>query len=289
MSDKVLRFIVPEDIETIKARTFLRKYCNVSARMIARLKREKDGILREGKILRTIDTLKGGEVVELRLPEDTNSVVAVEGDLNILFEDDHIIIFDKPAGTPVHPTKVHQLNTLANFLSYRQQQTGENYTFRAINRLDKDTSGIVVVAKDKYTAKALFDSIGKIYYAVCEGIIDSAGTIDKPIRLLEGHTIQRTTADDGARSVTHYKPLKIVNNHTLLEVTLETGHTHQIRCHFSSIGHSLAGDDMYGGSREYITRQALHCGSVTFTHLITKEEITIVSELPEDIKRLIEE
>ncbi len=289
MERKQLVFVVPPECDNINANVFLKKHCKVSARMITRLKREKDGIIRNNKILRTIDTVYRGDKIILNLPEDKNSIMPIKGNLTVLYEDEYIIAVDKPKNMPVHPTKIHQLDTLANFLVYMQKQKGESYTFRAINRLDKDTSGVVVIAKDRYTASFLFGNLNKTYVAVCEGIITGNGTIDKGIKLLEGHTIQRTTADDGARSVTHYKAIKNINNHTLLEIKLETGHTHQIRCHFSSIGHPLAGDDMYGGSTKLINRQALHCIEVIFTHPITKEIMKIKSPLPDDIQNLVTE
>lgn len=287
MERKQLIFVVPPECDNMNANVFLKKHCKVSARMITRLKREKNGIIRDNKILRTIDTVFRGDKIILNLPEDKNSIVPVKGDLTVLYEDEYIIAVDKPPNMPVHPTKIHQLDTLANHLVYMQKEKGESYTFRAINRLDKDTSGVVVIAKDRYTASFLFGNLDKTYVAVCEGIITGSGTIDKGIKLLDGHTIQRTTADDGARSVTHYKAIKNINNHTLLEIKLETGHTHQIRCHFSSIGHPLAGDDMYGGSTKLIKRQALHCNEVIFTHPITKEIMKIKSPLPYDIQNLV--
>ena len=289
MSVKQLRFIVPEDCDGMTARTFLRKRCNVSARIITLLKRKKSGILRNGENLKTIDILHCGDEIVLNLPQDKNEITPIEGDLNIVYEDEHIIAVDKPFGMPVHPTKVHQENTLANILKYIQEQKGESYTFRAVNRLDKDTSGIVLIAKDKYTATALQNKVDKIYIAVCEGIIENSGTIDKPIRLLEGHTVQRTVADDGKPAVTHYTPLKSDGVHTMLRITLETGRTHQIRCHMAGIDHPLAGDDMYGGSLDYINRQALHCASVEFIHPITNEKIKIDTKLPEDIEQIIKE
>lgn len=287
MSSNQLVFTVPEDCDGMKARTFLRKRCGVSARIITLLKREKDGILKDNKILRTVDIVNSGDKIILKLPEDKNEIAPVKGDLKILYEDDYIIAIDKPAGMPVHPTKVHQLDTLANILKYFQNERGESYTFRAVNRLDKDTSGIVLIAKDKYTATALQSNVNKTYLAVCEGVISDSGTIDEPIRLLEGHTVQRTTAPDGKHAVTHYKPIQSDEKHTLLSITLETGRTHQIRCHLASIGHPLAGDDMYGGSLEYIKRQALHCNGVSFVHPIKGEQIVIESKLPEDIDKII--
>lgn len=286
MSFKKLEFTVPESCNNTTVKTFLRKNCAVSARIIAQLKREKDGILRDNKNIKTIDILKSGEKVVLNLPDEENNIKPVKGDLNILFEDEYIIVFDKPYGIPVHPTKVHQTNTLANFHSYMQKALNQNYKFRAVNRLDKDTSGIVVAAKDKYTASYLFNNIDKTYFAVCEGKINCSGTIDKPIKIKDGHSIQRICALDGQKSITHYEPISVNNNHTLLKIKLETGRTHQIRVHFSSIGHPLAGDDMYGGSLEFINRQALHCGEVNFIHPFSKEKIIIKSDLPMDIKKL---
>ncbi len=287
MERKKVIFTVPLECDGMNANVFLRKHCNVSARMITRLKREKDGIIRDNQLLRTIDTVHFGDVVILNMPVDKNDIIPVKGKLDILFEDESIIIIDKPYDMPVHPTKIHQRDTLANYLVYMQKQRGESYTFRAINRLDKDTSGIVVIAKDRYSASNLFGTLNKTYYAVCEGLIFGSGTIDKPIKLLEGHTIQRATADDGARAVTHYKAVEHSKNHTLLEINLETGRTHQIRCHFSSINHPLAGDDMYGGSLSFIKRQALHCGAVDFIHPITKEKTEIKSLLPCDIQNIL--
>ena len=289
MSAKQLVFTVPEECDGIKLRTFLRHHCNVSARIITLLKREKNGILRDNKILRTIDIVGSGDRIILNLPEDKNDITPIKGYLKILYEDQYLIALDKPFGVPVHPTKVHQADTLANILKYIQNERGERYTFRAVNRLDKDTSGIVIIAKDKFTATALVNSVKKTYLAVCEGVISESGTVDKPIKLLEGHTVQRTTGSDGKKTITHYSPLKNDGRHTLLSITLETGRTHQIRCHMADIGHPLAGDDMYGGHLNYIKRQALHCNSASFIHPILKEKIIINSDLPSDIRQIIKE
>lgn len=289
MSSKTLLFTVPENCNGMTARTFLRRHCGVSARILTLLKREKAGIIRDDKILRTVDTVRFGDRIILNLPDDKNEITPVEGELKILFEDEYVIAIDKPSNMPVHPTKVHQTDTLANILKYIQIQKGESYTFRAINRLDKDTSGIVLIAKDKFSATALSGNVQKTYKAVCEGVITESGMIDKPIRLLEGHTVQRTAAENGKHAVTHFEPLYNDKKHTLISVTLETGRTHQIRCHMASIGHPLAGDDMYGGSLDYIKRQALHCDSVSLIHPITKDRIIINSDLPEDIDKIIKE
>lgn len=287
MSDKQIFFTVPPECDNMNANVFLKKHCKVSARMITRLKREKDGIIRDGKILRTIDNVFAGDKIILNLPATENNIQPVKGELDIAYEDDYVIVINKPYNMPVHPTKIHQEDTLANILVYLQQQKGESYIFRAINRLDKDTSGLVVIAKDRYCAAVLPKTLEKVYVAICEGIIEGSGTIDKPIGLLEGHTIQRAIMENGEHSVTHYKAVKSNNNHTLLEIKLETGRTHQIRCHFSGIGYPLAGDDMYGGSLEFIQRQALHCQKVTFEHPITGERIEVISETPKDMLNIL--
>lgn len=283
MQNRNLKFVVPDECDRMSAKVFLKKHCNVSARMLAQLKRENEGILRNNKIIKTIDTVYSGDIIELNLPKDCNNIVPTKGELDILYEDDYLIALDKPYNMTVHPTKIYQENTLANYLSYYQKTKGESYTVRVINRLDKDTSGIVIVAKNKFVASYLFNNLKKTYIALCEGIICGSSTIDKPIRLLEGHTVQRTTAADGKRAITHYKAISHSKEHTLLEITLETGRTHQIRCHLSSIGHPLAGDDMYGGSLKFISRQALHCNKVIFTHPINHNVIEIKSQLSNDI------
>ena len=278
-----IEFTVPDEYNGADAKSFLRRYCKVSARTLSKLKRTNLGITRNNALLKTTDILKAGDVVVLSLPDDVNEIVPTKGDLDILFEDDYVMVVNKPPLMPAHPTKIHQEDTLANVISYYMKQKGEHYTFRAINRLDRDTSGCLLIAKDRYTAHALPRSVCKEYVAVCEGVIDSSGTVNRPIKVMEGRSIQRIVSDDGALAVTHYYPVLTANNHTLTRFVLETGRTHQIRCHISSIAHPLAGDDMYGGSLEYITRQALHCRKMSFTHPITNQKIEIISGIPADI------
>ncbi len=286
--EKTLRFTVPAEYDKVDAKTFLRKYCGVSARTLSKLKRTNLGITRNNELLKTTDTLNCGEIVILAMPDDINEIKEVEGELDILFEDKHILVVNKPCLMPVHPTKIHQEDTLANIVAHYMNKNGEHYTFRAINRLDRDTSGCVLLAKDRYTANLLPSSVEKEYIAVCEGVIECCGTVDKPIKVMEGRSIQRIVAEDGAPSVTHYFPERIANNHTLVRLVLETGRTHQIRCHMSSIGYPLAGDDMYGGSLEYISRQALHCHKIRFVHPVSHKTIEIVAEIPQDILSVLE-
>ncbi len=281
--EKTIEFVVPADCDKIDTKTFLRRHCNISARTLSKLKRTNLGISRNGELLKTTDILRAGEIVVLAMPDDVNDIKPIKGKLDILFEDEYIIVLNKPPFMPVHPTKIHQEDTLANVLRYYADEKGENYTFRAINRIDRDTSGCVLIAKDRFTANSLPKTVKKEYIAVCEGEIESSGTVNKPIKVMEGRSIQRVVSDDGAPSITHYFPIFSKCSHTLTRFILETGRTHQIRCHMSSIGYPLAGDDMYGGSLDVIKRQALHCYKVSFTHPITFENFEVVAHIPPDI------
>ena len=245
------------------------------------------GILRSDDLLYAQDKVYVGDEITLRLPPDENDIVPVKGELDILFEDDYLLIVNKPALMPVHPTKIHQLDTLANIVSDYQQSRGERYTFRALNRLDKDTSGCVIIVKDRISYSLVRPTIQKTYIAVCERNIEEAGTIDLPIALENDSKIKRCVRDDGARAITHYTPIACGNGHTMCEVCLETGRTHQIRCHMSYIGHPLAGDDLYGGSLEYINRQALHCRTVGLIHPVTKEHIKLKTSVPSEFEAIL--
>ncbi len=266
MSLKSFDFTVNEKNDGATVRDFLRRSCGITARSMTVLKYSDGGIFRAEQSLRSCDIVHAGDVITLKLPGEANEITPVEGDLDILFEDDYLLLIDKPAHMPVHPTKTHQLDTLANIVSYHQRSRGESYIFRALNRLDKDTSGCVLIAKDRLTYALVKDNIEKSYVAICEGIIKEAGTIDRPIGLADSSKIERVVRDDGSAAITHYRPIETGNQHTYLRLVLETGRTHQIRCHMSSIGHPLAGDDLYGGSRRFIDRTALHCDHLCFRH-----------------------
>lgn len=285
--NKKIEFCVPYEYDDKTLKVFLKEYCNLSSRLISQLKRENLGISRNNSLIKTIDKVYCDDIISICLPKDDNEITPVEGELSILFEDDYILIVDKPPFMPVHPTKIHQKDTLANIVSYYMQKKNEFYKFRCLNRLDKDTSGIVLIAKDKFTSYLLSKTFSKTYYAICEGTIKDDGTINKPIKVKEGKSIQRVTTESGIKAITHFRVIKNTNDSTLLEITLETGRTHQIRCHISSIGHPLCGDDMYGGHLDKINRQALHCGKLTFVHPISKQRILIESKLPFDMQKLI--
>lgn len=272
----------------MSVRDFLRRECGITARSMTLLK-YYGSITRDKTPLKAHDIVHAGDRITLNLPPEQNDIAPVEGVLDILYEDDYLLIVNKPASMPVHPTKLHQADTLANIVAYYQRQRGESYTFRALNRLDKDTSGCVVVAKDRLTYALVRETVRKTYAAVCEGIVDREGTISAPIGLADNSRIKRAVRQDGAEAVTHYRPIRYGNGHTLLMLTLENGRTHQIRCHMSYIGHPLAGDDLYGGSLEHIGRQALHCRDVSLLHPFSKQTIDIRTDIPEEFLTIIKE
>ena len=284
-----LRFIVPEECGGMAAKWFLKSRCGLSTRMITRLKREKDGILMDGKILRSIDPVTAGAEIIINLPSEVSSFIEpVDGSLDIRFEDEHILVVNKPPFMPVHPVKQHQTNTLANIVTCYAQKKGGEYVFRAHNRLDRNTSGLVLIAKDKYSVFKLHNAVRKVYYALVHGRLEGSGTVREPIGLHEDSKIVRHVVESGSPAITHYSSLFSCDDFSLLSLVLETGRTHQIRCHMSFLGHPLLGDDLYGGSLELIDRQALHCGEMSFAHPVSGEMLTVTAPIPEYMKRLID-
>lgn len=234
----------------------------ISKRLLKKLKRIPDGITKNGEHIRTIDSVFDGDIIILNLKDekflDANPDLK-NSKIKIAYEDENLVVFNKPAGMPVHPSIKHQGDTLGNYFAYLYP----DLTFRPINRLDRDTSGLCAIAKNAYTASVLQGNIEKTYYAVAEGITDEYGTINAPIAREKESIILRCIRQDGQKSITHYKRILCNENYSMLEIHLETGRTHQIRVHFAYIGHPLAGDEMYGGNHKVISRQALQCGQLS--------------------------
>ncbi len=240
---------------------FLQKENGVSRRLITKLKRQPMGITCGGKLIRTVDDVPPGAEVVLDI-SDENEIVP-NGSLNVpvAFENDSVTVFCKPQGMPVHPSMNHYEDTLGNYFSWLYPET----TFRPVNRLDRNTSGLCVAARNQHSAARLQRAVSKVYYAVICGLPEKTeGTVDAPIKRQTESLITRCVAEDGQRAVTHYRILSTCGKYSWAEIHLETGRTHQIRVHFSYIGHPLAGDDLYGGCCDDAQGQALHCGTVSF-------------------------
>lgn len=224
--------------------------------------------------------------------EDNSNIVPTEMDLNIVFEDNWLLIVNKPAGIATHPSVLHFSDSLCNGIRFYFDSIGLKKKVRPVNRLDLNTSGLVVFAKCEYIQECLisqmkFNVFKKDYLAICDGIFeDKVGVIDLPIARKENSIIERCISEDGQISITHYEVLKEFDNFSLVKCSLETGRTHQIRVHMSSIGHPLIGDSLYGTDSNLIGRQALHCYHICFTHPIFKNDLDFVCDLPDDFKKL---
>lgn len=249
------------------------------------------GFMADGVPVHTNYVLKLGETVHFLLPPEPQSRVKRQKmELHILYEDDFALVLDKPAGLAVHPTFNYPDGTLANGWIAELCRRGTNGIFRPVNRLDKDTSGIVLCAKNAFAAPMLAESAQKHYYALVQGELPlGAGAIDAPVGRRGDSIIGRCVCPEGKPSRTEYNVLAAGAGLSLVRCCPITGRTHQIRVHFAYLGYPLAGDDLYGGSRERIARQALHCGQTAFTHPFTRQAVRAESPMPPDMAGLVRE
>lgn len=279
-----IKFSITDKDGGREIRDYLRSF-GVSSSLLTRLKKTENGITVNGNFARAIDRLSPGDILEISI-ESRGKMPEPSGErLEILYEDEDILAVNKPAFMPVHESRNHRGDALSNAVAgYMTEETA----FRAVYRLDRDTSGIVLIAKNELAAAKLAGKIKKDYYAVACGEIKTAGVIDAPIARLDKSIIKRCVCESGERAVTHYEPVCTCEKYTLLKINLETGRTHQIRVHFSDMGYPLLGDTLYGEESSLIGRQALHCKTVYFRHPVTGKEISVSSDFPQDIKNVIE-
>lgn len=292
MLEELIRFTADEADEGRTVRDVLQKRYGVSRRLLIRAK-FKGLITRNGQLVFVNEQLRAGDEIAVMVTEDAEETVAPEAmPLSIRFEDDDLMVIAKPAGLVVHPTGNHAGGTLANGVIAYWQQRGEHRKFRAVNRLDKDTSGLLIVAKNQWAHEQFSRmqqerTLHRIYQAIAEGEVEpDEGTIDAPIGLAEDSFITRQIRPDGQKAVTHFRVLARGNGLSHLELKLDTGRTHQIRVHMSSLGHPLAGDDLYGGGRQLIGRQALHAFRLAFVHPRSGQRMEWTEPLPTDMSEL---
>lgn len=280
---RTIDFVITDENAGKRIKEFLRAF-GVSGSLLKKLKNTENGICKNGAPARTIDTVFCGDRLQINIEDSGKAPESADIKINLLYEDEDLIAAEKPAFMPVHESRNHRGDTLSNAVA---DICGG--AFRAIYRLDRDTSGIVLIAKNEFAAAKLAGRVRKDYYAVVCGKIEGSGVIDAPIKRERESIIKRCVAPDGESAVTHYTALKRSEKYTLVKLKLETGRTHQIRVHFAHIGYPLAGDTLYGGSTEEISRQALHCRDIYFSHPVSEDEIHIFCEMPQDMKKLIEE
>ncbi len=249
-----------------------------SRRLTVRLKHTEGGITRGGTLLRTVDKVSAGDRVLLFCKEESRLEPSSGLTVPILYEDGSAVVFDKPPGMTVHPSMKHHGDTLGNYFSALYPQL----VFRPVSRLDRDTSGCVIIAKTQYEAAALQRNFGKEYLALCCGHPEG-NIIEAPIAREEGSLIKRCVRADGKPAVTEFEVIASSEKYSLCRVMPLTGRTHQIRVHFAYIGCPLAGDGLYGGSMEDMSRQALHCAKVSF-ETPSGGKVTVTSPEPEFVR-----
>lgn len=267
-----------------------------SAALIRRLRHTEQSILKNGSPVYTTYRLDEGDSLTVTLPEEHGSenIVPVPMDLDIRYEDRDLLVVNKAAGVPIHPSQGNHDNTLANGIAWYLGEKGEVATYRAINRLDRDTTGLLILARHALSACMLSEmvrthAIRRCYLAAASGLVPPEGVIDAPIARTCDSTIERCVDfERGDSARTHYRTL-YYNRDTdcsLVELRLETGRTHQIRVHMKHIGHPLPGDFLYNPDYRLISRQALHSWQLDFIHPIKKEPLHFEAPLPEDMRRL---
>ena len=290
-------YIIDEDSAGLRVEQFLRRK-RYSGQNLSEIKRMPKSILVNGVHYYMRQELSKGDHLQVCICETKNSekIPPTNLPLDIIYEDEDILVLNKPAGIPIHPSLNNYTNSMANALAYYFQSQGKPFIFRCCNRLDRDTSGLTIVSKHLVSGSILSDmtkyrEVHREYLAITRGsVTPSEGTIQAPLGRKEGTIIERTVDwEHGEDAVTHYKVVKEANGHSLVSLRLETGRTHQIRIHMKYLGYPLIGDYLYNPDMEYMTRQALHSHHMEFTHPITGEHMSFTAPLPEDMARIMQE
>ena len=291
---RIFTYEIPTEYEGATLLSFL-KSKQYSSQIVTHLKRTENGILLNGIWGRVRDILHEGDLLTITLIESESSenIVPTPLSLDIVYEDEDLMVINKATDTPIHPSQGNYSNTLANAVAYYFLQKNEPFTYRCINRLDRDTTGLLILAKHMYSASLLSNmvkdrKIHREYLAIATGQIPNEGIIEAPIGRAPGSTIERQIDEEkGDYACTHYKRLAYKNGYSLVSLKLETGRTHQIRVHMKHIGHPLPGDFLYNPDYSVINRQALHSYKLCFLHPITGEQMEFTAELPEDMRNIL--
>ena len=275
--------------EESTVKEILTKNLNLSAQLITNLKKYNDGILLNGKKVNVNAKLTFGDKLKIKIYDEKSDIKPKNIPFNILYEDEDIIVLNKDRNIPTHPSQNHYEDTLANALMYYFKD--ENFTFRAITRLDKDTSGIVLVAKNPYSSHILNEDmknkkIKKEYFAIINGALkEKSGVIDAPIKRCENTVMKREVSPFGKEAITEYETVKVSGDYSLVHLFPITGRTHQLRVHLSYLGCAIYGDDLYGAPQKDGIK--LHCGVLEFLHPSAKEKIKIEAPMPKDMEEII--
>ncbi|MEE0202763.1 MAG: RluA family pseudouridine synthase [Muricomes sp.] len=293
--DRMLNYTIQKNEDGLRVEQFLRRR-GYSRQNLVELKKMPRSILVNGSPRRLNEILTDMDTLTVHIQEHVSSlqIPPVRLPLDIIYEDKDIIVINKPAGMPVHPSINNYTNTLANGLAWYYQEQGKPFIFRCTNRLDRDTSGLTIIAKHMLSSNILSrmtvrHEIRREYLAIVRGSVQpSEGTISAPLSRKPGSVIERTVDfDHGESAVTHYHVVEEKNGHSLVSLLLETGRTHQIRIHMKYLGCPLVGDYLYNPDMEYMQRQALHSCRLALSHPITGEKLAFHAPLPEDMQRVL--
>ncbi len=283
-----LEFTVPDVWDGKRLDAFLRTAHHFSGTTLKRAKSVAGGLTMDGDFIRTVDPLRAGAVIRVIVDTDTRSYLPSDARVQTLYADDDLVVFNKPAGMPCHPSKGHPYDTLANVFAALPDTQG--LYFRPVGRLDRNTSGAVLCARHAHAAYRLFgaDKPAKVYLALLAGRPPRPqGRVEAPIcREAEGSQ-RRCVRDGGQRAVTHYKTLLERDGLSLLALWLETGRTHQIRVHMAYLGCPLAGDALYGGDCTLLERHALHCFALAFNQPLSGAPVKVLAALPADMETVL--
>lgn len=277
--------------EPVRIGDYLRKQ-GYSRNILIHLKKTEGGILKNGEPVFVSMVLQPGDVltVTLREEEGSEKIRPVAMDLDLVYEDEDILIVNKPADMPIHPSIHNHENTLANAVTAYYENQGIPFVYRCINRLDRDTTGLLIIAKNMLSASILADmlksrEIHREYLAIASGEVPPEGVIDAPIGRKEGSVIERCVDfEKGERAVTRYRRVAYKNGYSLVSLKLETGRTHQIRVHMKYLGYPLIGDFLYNPDYRLMNHQALHSYHLSFLHPITGQPMEFTAEPPWDQK-----
>ena len=288
--DRIFHYQITENEQGTTVLDFLRKK-GFSRHILSSMKADKEALIRNGQRIGGREQLLAGDYFRVRLLEtvDSDGIIPVSMPLSILYEDEDILVINKPADMPVHPSIGNYTNTLANGVAAYLDAKDEHSPFRCINRLDRDTSGALILAKNAFSAAVLSTQmrnrqIRRTYLAVVEGITPPNGTISAPISRVDDSVIERHVDFlHGEPAVTHYERLEVKNEHSLLEIHLETGRTHQIRVHMGYIGHPLPADYLYHPVYDCFKRQPLHSLQLEFRHPVTDKSMCLLAPVSEDM------
>lgn len=293
--DRVFEFKITPEYDGVNVITVLKQHFKMSTSLVKELKKYEDGLCLGGVHARTVDTVRKDDILRVTLRDGASeNIVARNIPINIVYEDEDILVLNKPPHMPTHPSMGNYKNSLANGVMYYFHEKGEDRVFRAVNRLDKDTSGLMAVAKNAYIharlgAQIQTGELNRKYKCIVCGDVLCDGTVDAPIKRASDSVINRIVSADGQRALTHYKVLERYGDYTLLAMELETGRTHQIRVHMAHIGHPLAGDWLYGEENlEIVRRQMLHSCYLRLIHPVTGKTLEFEAPLPQDMLEFIE-